>query len=80
MSTDTQKKFREEMKELQKENPAYFENIDKYHKRTSSLKRKVFRNIAFVGVIIFIIRIFLFVFSFAMPYLPSELIDWLGKF
>lgn len=79
MATDTQKKFREEMKELQKENPTYFDNINRYNKRTSSLKRKVFRNFAFAGAAILVIRILLFIFSFVIPYLPSEIVNWFNN-
>jgi hypothetical protein len=80
MATKTQKKFREDMKVIQKENPTYFEKNNIYLKRTSSLKRKVVRNVALSGVVILVIRLFLFVIIYIVPEFGSIFSNWLKQY
>lgn len=79
MATETQKKFREEMKAIRKENPDYFEKNDLYLKRTSSLKRKVIRGITLSGAVILIIRIILFIIVYVLPNFGTTLSNWLSN-
>jgi type II secretory pathway component PulF len=80
MATKTQKKFRNEMKVIQKENPTYFEKNNIYLKRTSSLKRKVIRNVSLTGVVILIIRLFLFVIIYIVPEFGTIFSNWLKDY
>ncbi len=67
MLTKEQKKFRSEMKAIRKENPEYFNNLNKYQRGTSSMKNKAVFGVGLTGFILLIIRLFLFIGSIISP-------------
>ncbi len=67
MLTEAQKRYRKEMKEVRRENPEYFINLDKYQRGASSVKRRTIYGVGLTGFIVIFIRLFLFIYSFVSP-------------